>query len=71
MTDYSDLDINKIALKLNLLSEEIDELDRKHKIPFFYRTYEMREFQWSVRQKLVAEFNPMFRHFKARGGKTK
>ena len=51
---------------MNELSEKIDSLDERHKCPFYYKTYEMREQQWKIRQTLVAEFNPMFREHKRR-----
>ena len=66
MTEYESLSFSSLVSRLNELSVQIDELDEKHKTPFFYKTYEMREFQWGIRQKLVAEFNPMFREYKRR-----
>lgn len=66
MTEYESLSFSSLVSRLNELSVRIDELDEKHKNPFSYKTHEMREFQWGVRQLLVAEFNPMFREYKRR-----
>ena len=66
MNQYTHLSFNKLVNKMNELSEKIDSLDERHKCPFYYKTYEMREQQWKIRQTLVAEFNPMFREHKRR-----
>jgi hypothetical protein len=66
MEQYKHLSFSELVTKLNELSDKIDSLDERHKFPFFYKTYEMREQQWNIRQTLVAEFNPMFREYKRR-----